>query len=103
MVSPSFMMRAPGAMELDERKVVRNAGRSGAGRSWPIVSMVAATRPSSTAEPRAGTAGRQAAELRSRTEKQSAREYQIVAGAALPNVHTGFWAVFDRPSGALVR
>ncbi len=31
-VSPPLMMRAPGAMELDERKAVRNAGRSGAGR-----------------------------------------------------------------------
>ncbi|OLZ72047.1 hypothetical protein AV521_08950 [Streptomyces sp. IMTB 2501] len=32
MVSPPLMMRAPGAMELDERTAVRNAGRSGAGR-----------------------------------------------------------------------
>ncbi|MCX5345216.1 hypothetical protein [Streptomyces atratus] len=30
------MMRAPGgAMELDERKAVRNAGRSGVGRQQP--------------------------------------------------------------------
>ncbi|MFD5797871.1 hypothetical protein ACFWIO_30965 [Streptomyces diastatochromogenes] len=31
------MMRAPGAMELDEREAVRNPGRSGAGRQQPAM------------------------------------------------------------------
>ncbi|MFJ9848495.1 hypothetical protein [Streptomyces sp. NPDC101150] len=54
------MMRAPGAMELDERKRCgTRGGQEPAGSSRPIVSMLAATRPSSTAKPRAG---RQAAE-----------------------------------------